>query len=157
MDRMSFDNRGISGEFNIATEGELLAIAPFKHTYSWCDGQNTDRLSCTAVSDKGRRFKLIESESASYADNTETDYVGETVPSIGEQVAAIRSQGQNIKYLILHRFYENQNGQEDYEEFHILSDAALDMGRIRRRLEDVLRKDDAAMLKAAVMNDIKMA
>jgi len=153
MEKVTFDNYGISGEFSIDNEGELLALTPYRHIYTWCDGQNVDSLSGIAVSDKGKRFKLQQTESASYAENYEPDWEGDPAPTIGEQVAALRGKGQAIKYLILHRY----DRIEDYEEYHILSDSCLDLSRIRRRLEDHLRKDTAAMLKAAVANNIRMA
>ena len=126
--------RGIAGEFQLTSIKDVLTIVPFEETWTWCDGNNRNNLFVTAVFCNGDRKELEYSYHYGDANEYTPDIDGDA-PTIGEQIA-----NMDVSALIFRRIHKNQNEDEDWEEY--LPIEPLDWRKIRRRVEDTLRKTE---------------
>jgi hypothetical protein len=112
---------------------EVLRMTPFSNEWQHVDGRIvTDKLCVTAILADGNRVKLKQRTRIMYIDTDIKDQILE-VEDIGMQIAELNAQA-----LILETIFDNQDNHSEVRELLILTQ--LDWNKIRRRVEDALRK-----------------
>ena len=133
--------KGIAGEFGFNSLQDVIDFTPFVKEHHWMDGTNVDAVAVVATSVYGHLFALKEAEFVSDANNHIPDRESDA-PTIGEQIA-----GKNVAGLTFIRTEVNQNYDRLDEEY--IPIVPLDWGKLRRRIEDALRKTNN---KAAIFH-----
>ena len=149
---------------------KLLNKKPFSHTYDSVAGERNDYLTVTAILADGQKVTLRDCGRAEFADNTipcrEWD-----CPTIREQIAELGDvSGLEIdaqSYCSWEEQYDIPIEQGDFDEGlpALLNGQSyraycpirpINWSKIRRRLEDRLRKDEQAMRQCAALLGIKL-
>jgi len=125
-------NTGIAGIQEFKGIDDVLSFVPFCRTWDWSGGHLEDRISVTAVLADGNHVNLKEEIDAGDA-AAYSMQITEPAETVGVQIA-----GFNVQSLIFERRDLTQDHDDQWEEY--LPVTPLDWGKIRRKIEDALRK-----------------
>jgi hypothetical protein len=140
---------GIAREEDLNSLQDVLSFTPFARYWNYCDGDQVDRLRVTAITPQGN-FDLKEAVHQGYANNHTPDW-DEPAPTIGEQIA-----DKGVTALIFTRRILDQNEDSEYSEYLTIQEP--DWTKVRRRIEDALRKnaDNATLFYVAQKLSVKI-
>jgi hypothetical protein len=123
---------GLAGRFQFESIDDVLRHTPHTSIWTWSGGRNEDGLFVTAHLNDGKAVDLKTEIDHGDAMNTIPDY-HEDAPTIGEQIADLDVVALSFRWVNV-----NQNEDEEWEEY--LPIVPPDWGKLRRRVEDALRK-----------------
>ena len=141
-------NINIAGERQYTSLDDVLRDTPFCRTWDWSGGRNEDSLRVWAVQKNGIRVELETRIHAGDANNHIPDY-DKSAPTIGEQIAKLE-----VEALIFRLIEKDQNGDNEWEEY--LPITPPDWGKLRRRVEDALRKSTNQESLFAIANRLNV-
>lgn len=145
-------NKGIAGEFGFKGIDDVMSFVPFCRYWEGVAGTSRDAVYVTAILADDSEIRLKEAYESAHACSYEKTTT-QAAPSIGEQIAKM-----TVKALIFHRdayISYQDGGDDDYAE--ILYLVAPDYKKIRRRLEDRLRKaGNDEIFRLAVLAGVKI-
>ena len=136
-------DRGIAREFGLATPADILSLTPFDRRWEGQAGTSQDSLSVMVNFSAGspQEVAYLEEEFLQEHACEHDPSTGHSSVSIGQQLAEWEENGCVAESLELHRVksrsYRDMEN-EDYWEFVALT--PINWGRLRRRVEDNLRK-----------------
>ena len=113
---------------------DILKATPGTYYWEGVGGSTEDGISAVAVLKDGNKKALDESNEYENANGAKT--VEDPIPTIGEQISGLDVVGLEIKAVSIHTW----NDTEDFEGEFYIPLQPLDVKRIRRRVEDALRK-----------------
>jgi len=137
-------NKGIAGEFGFKSLQDVLSLTPFDRRWEGQAGTSQDSLSITVnFASSPQEFHYLEEEFLQEHACNHEPTTGHSAPTIGEQLTYWEQEkGCVAVSLELHRIkfcsYQDEQGNDDYWEFLPLT--PIDWGKLRRRIEDTLRK-----------------
>jgi hypothetical protein len=132
---------------------DLMEWKPSHYSYEYCDGGRDEGSSASLILDDGNTFQVLGDDTWEHASNhlpgesREGETIGQAIARCVRTVKAVR-----VGYEYSCSWEDHgQDGDEDAEV--IIPLAPIDWGKVRRRLEDRLRKDHEAMVLAvSVLN-----
>ena len=134
-------NEGIAGEFTLTTEKTVMGLTPYRDSYSYSGGDRVSELYVTAITREGIKLPLEQETDDKSGDQFVPDHT-ETAPTIGEQLAAMTDR--DIVGIELTRKeycdWEDNAQWKNFTEYFPVEQP--DWKKLRRRLEDRLRKMD---------------
>jgi len=149
-------DRGIASEFGLASLDDVMKLTPFNHTFEGVAGNSRDSLSVDLVLSDGTGYALDSHCEFEHACNYDPTEVREAAP-IGEQVTG---SFEGVVALEFHRRKFNCNSSPDEEDDYreVLYITPPDYGKMRRRVEDCLRKlsDPQKIFRIAVELGVKL-
>jgi hypothetical protein len=150
---------------------EILSRVPSYNSWDSCAGGGSDEFTVTAIGESGNKYVLDSEGTQGYA-NQHTPNITTKASPIREQIAMLPGI-IGLEVLVAEDYsYRDVDGEYDYSiedfkegippvgngdslQFYIPLQP-VDWETVRRRLEDRLRKDEAAMKRAAAVLDIKI-
>jgi len=151
---------------------EVLSKVPGYNSWDSCAGGGSDEFTVTAIGESGNKYVLETEGTQGYA-NQHTPDVTTRASTVREQITTLPESIIGLEVLVAEDYsYRDIDGECDYSiedfkegipsvgngdslQFYIPLQP-VDWETVRRRLEDRLRKDKAAMKKAAAVLDIKI-
>jgi len=132
---------------------DLMNWIPSHYSYEYCDGGKDEGSSATLILEDGKTFQVMgddtweDGANAIPDESREGETIGQAITRCGRTVKAVR-----VKYEYDCSWEDHgQDGDEDAEV--IIPLAPIDWGKVRRRVEDRLRKDpDAVRMIVAALN-----
>jgi hypothetical protein len=122
---------GLVGDLGFWNLTAVMNFTPFIDTWDSVAGSSERSLSVTAILADNTYLPLRQSIDCRYADYR-TDYK-ESAPTIGEQIVHLNVKG--LEFVLVE---DDQNGFEEWREYLPLEQ--IDWAKVRRRIEDALRK-----------------
>ena len=150
--KLGKEKSDIAGMYALNSIEDVLALTPYTKRHYWCNGTIIHgELAVTAVLGDGTRIPLEMSEDITDAAAYSGPPIDTTADTIGVQVAGLEVEALIFSYMV-----DNQNESEEIEEYLPL--APIDWGKLRRRVEDALRKstDRATLFEFAQKLNVKI-
>jgi hypothetical protein len=121
----------------IETYEDLLHQIPYDEKWEGCAGYSRAALLVNAVFQDGGKKELECQSIYRHASNHDPDQVGGEPPTIGEQIASLDVTGLEVTVISECTYRDDDN---DFRDEWYVPVKPLDVKRIRRRVEDRLRK-----------------
>lgn len=128
---------------------EVLDFVPTIDNWTYCDGSRYDEVLATVLCTDGHE----ENVAIGGYDGDASDFIpdwrgdGETVR---KAIFRTEADGHTVKGVLIRDHYSCYNDPEEWdEELFIPAPRTTDWGKLRRRIEDRLRKDKKAVYVAA--------
>ena len=149
---------------------ELLKSKPYHYTYDSIAGEKDDYLKVTAILEDNSKKRLDDSGMAEYADNTPNQQwdcltVKQQIAVLGN-VKGLQVEVQEYKSWEDQENYEDISQKEFKEGLPYLGNGqsylaycpikSIDWAKVRRRLEDRLRKDEKSLRTAVAALNIQL-
>ena len=151
MNLMKLNSRiGIAGERHYASINDVMADTPYRNSWHYCDGDFRNLFAVTAILADGSEIELEEECHQGFASNHQPD-IDNPADTIGVQIA-----NMDVSALVFRRVIFNQNEDSEYSEYLVI--IPPDWRKLRRRVEDALRKtsDKATLFSFAQKLNIKI-
>jgi len=127
----------------------VLQIAPWRRDWNGVAGSSVEELSVTAVMDDGSEVVLEQSYEREIACSYDGPYK-RVAPSCAEQVANL--PGTCVALKCRYRFERTYGNYDEEDEQWVEEIHPLDISKIRRRIEDRLRKADKATVISVALS-----
>jgi hypothetical protein len=137
---------------------EVLATTPIRETFDGCAGSSEEFLLVTAILRDGSRKELEYRDVARYTSHLVNPYADNTPDQYGPEVSSVAGQikGLDVVALEVHEFRDCSWDSNSSDRKYVVP-VDLDYGKIRRRVEDRLRKaGDDLSLKVAIGLGVKI-
>jgi len=124
---------------------ELMAYIPSMYSYDYCDGRKEEGTSAILIAKDGTRISVTGNDRYEYANNYTPNYDCEGT-SIGEAIALAKSEIISVEITCKYECsWEDDTDGSQFCETVTIPIRPIDWAKVRRRLEDCLRKDPEAL------------
>jgi hypothetical protein len=145
---------------SLKTIEELLAATPRCNSWEGCAGESLDQWEVTAILENGDEVVLAEKWESAHASNNDPTTSGGAL-TIGEQITGILT-GRILRTVALRlhliQYVTYRGNEEDVDITEVIPFVEPDWGKIRRRIEDALRKttNNAILYRIALELGVKI-
>ena len=140
------------GEALFTSLEDFLGWKPVNQSFHGVGWERVENITITVIHDGGKTTQLEVGFHAQYAANHVADVLQEP-PSIWEQIMKAGID-ENLQGIIYSWSNDNEDGHDEGSVY--IPIAPIDWKKVRRRLEDLIRKNEKAMRRLAMLSGVNI-